>query len=283
MQSQKQEEAMESHPETSITVKEAAKRIGYSVRQTDRFIKKGALEAVRVNASLRKVPVASVEAFNARHDRRPVDPLESVKETLHQQEQVAGDILRQVALLRSEMEERHRTLSKRIGELEGHLRLLKAQFQQEREARLALEQAVAVMTGAEGNQNLSELVRQLLTCTPRSSSRGLLPQEKRGYPPATIRLVHFAIQHGIEPSTLRQHAEKTPGLATIYERPNATTKKHEWWLLPQQQTPLLHYWQAQHKAWTPCPDCPHDREAGPEDMSDEGGAMGKTGEAEAVV
>ncbi|GHO97382.1 hypothetical protein KSF_074300 [Reticulibacter mediterranei] len=178
-------------------------------------------------------------------------------------------------------------MSKRIGDLEGHLRLLKAQLQQEREARLTLEQAVAALsttiTGAEGNQNLSELVRQLLTCIPRSSSRGPLPQEKRGYPPATIRLVHFATQHGIEPSTLRQHAEKTPGLATIYERPNATTKKHEWWLLPEQQAPLLHYWQAQNKTWTPCPDCPHDREAGTTDMLDEGGEMGKTGEGGAVA
>ncbi|GHO97364.1 hypothetical protein KSF_074120 [Reticulibacter mediterranei] len=142
------------------------------MRQTDRFIKKGAWEAVHVNASLRKVLVASVEAFNARHDRRPVDLLERVKDRLHQQEHVAGDILRQVALLRTEVEERHSTLSKRIGDLEGHLRLLKAQPQQEREARLTLEQTVAAlsttMTRAEGSQNLSELVRQLLTRIPRS-------------------------------------------------------------------------------------------------------------------
>jgi excisionase family DNA binding protein len=43
---------MEAQPETSITVKEAARRIGYSVRQTNRFIKAGELEAVRVNPSL---------------------------------------------------------------------------------------------------------------------------------------------------------------------------------------------------------------------------------------
>jgi len=278
---------MDPQPEASITVKEAAKRIGYSVRQTDRFIKKRELEAVHVNASLRHVLVASVDAFNVRHGRRPVDPLERVKDTLHQQEHVVGDILRQVALLRAEMEERYSTLSKRIGDLVEHLRLLKARLHQEREARLTYEQTVSALStttmGTEGNQDISELVHQLLTRIPRFSSRGPLPQEKRGYPPATIRLVHFAAQRGIEPSTLRQHAEKTPGLATIYERPNATTKRHEWWLLPEQQAPLLRYWQAQHKAWTPCPDCPHDREAGPTDMPDEREEGVKTGEGGAIV
>jgi excisionase family DNA binding protein len=258
----KKEDTVESQQETSITVKEAAKRIGYSVRQTDRFIKDGELEAIHVNRSLRKVPIASVDAFNARHNRRPVDPLEHIKDTLHHQEQVDGEILRQLALLRSEVEAREQARDRKYSDMEGQLRIVKAQLQQEREVRQRLEQAVATLSmgipAAEGTQHPSdELLRQLLSRLPRASQRRQLPQEKRGFGPDTIRLVHFAVQHSIEPSTLRQHAEKTPGLATVYERPNATTKKHEWWLLPEQQQPLLDYWQAQNKPWTPCPDCPH--------------------------
>ncbi len=86
-------------------------------------------------------------------------------------------------------------------------------------------------------------------------------------------------QHGIEPSTLRQHAEKTPGLATIYKRPSATTKKHEWWLEPSQKSALLQYWQAQNKAWTPCPDCPHEMGS----HENEGITMGKAETAGTVT
>jgi hypothetical protein len=247
---------MQPPSDMSITVKEAARRIGYSVRQTDRFIKQGLLEAVHVTASLRAVSVASVETFNAQRGRHPIDPLEPIKDTLHRQEQVTGDILRQVALLRSELLERHATLQQRISDLESQVRLFKVQLQQEREARQGLEHAVAAlapMTGAEENEQESERLRQFFMHLPRPSQRGRLPQEKRGYSADTIRLVHFAVQHGIEPSTLRQHAERMPGLVTIYERPQATTKKREWWLTPAQQAPLLHSWQAQRKAWMPAP------------------------------
>jgi len=46
-------------PEASVTVKEAASRIGYSIRQTDRFIQNGILKATHVNKSLRTVTVVN--------------------------------------------------------------------------------------------------------------------------------------------------------------------------------------------------------------------------------
>ena len=69
-------------PSESVTVKEAARRIGYSTRQTDRFIEKGQLEATHINKSLRTVTVASIEAFHRTHGNRPVDPLDPLREQL---------------------------------------------------------------------------------------------------------------------------------------------------------------------------------------------------------
>jgi hypothetical protein len=264
---------MESQQETCITVKEAARRIGYSVRQTDRFIKAGELEAIHVSRSLRTVTIASIDAFLAKHRRRPSDPLASIKNHLHTQEQITGDILRQLALLRQQAEVRDTTLQQRVSDLEGRLRILTEKLQQERDARQMIEQIIvahSALAEGEGDQRLSEVAQRLLMLTPRLVPRGPSPQEKRGLPPGTIRLAHFAIQHGIEPGTLRQHAEKQPGLATVYERPHATQKKYEWWLLSGQQYPLLHSWQTQKKSWHPCPDCPHEREANGREMSGEG-------------
>ena len=85
-----------------VTVREAAQRIGYSTRQVDRFIRRGKLEAVHYSASLRKVSVASIDAFNSERGHRPIDPLAQIKELLHAQEQVIGDSLRQLAMLRQQ-------------------------------------------------------------------------------------------------------------------------------------------------------------------------------------
>ncbi len=219
-----------------ISVKEAAKRIGYSPRQTDRFIRAGKLEAVHYSPSLRKVSVASVDAFNAERGRRPVDPLEQVREQLGTQEQVAGDILRQLAVLRQQLAEQHAALQRRCADLEGEL-------QQEQQARQTLEQLVAALAAGSGGQDLAPLL-QSLALRP-TSSRRLPPFARRGYPPGTVRLAPFAERHGVEPSTLRRHAEKSSELATIYERPTARVNKREWWLLPEQQPLVIAYWQAQ--------------------------------------
>ena len=247
-------------PEASVTVKEAASRIGYSIRQTDRFIQNGILKATHVNKSLRTVTVASIEAFHRTHGNRPVDPLDPLREQLYTHEQLTSDLLHQQALLRQQISAQDAALRQRYSDLEAQLRLLKTQLQQERDARHTLEQMVAAisLTGPTGHQEDAwHLFHTLLGYIPRAPHQGSSPQEKRGYSQETIRLAHFAEQHGIEPSTLRQHAEKTPGLATVYERRNAAVKKREWWVTPEQKYPLLHSWQAQNKPMTPCPDCPH--------------------------
>lgn len=240
-----------------ISVKEAAQRIGYSPRQTDRFIQAGKLEAVRHSRSLRKVSVASVEAFNQERGRRPSDPLELVKERLSTQEQVAGDTLRQVAALRQQVAEQLAALQHRCVELEAQDRLLKAELRQEQEARQTVEQLVAALAaaGSSGGQDLASLLQSLALHT--TSSRRLPPLARRGYPTGTVRLAPFAEQHGVEPSTIRRQAEKSPELATIYDRPAAIVNKREWWLLPEQQPLLIAYWQAHGIAYTPCMDCPH--------------------------
>jgi hypothetical protein len=238
-----------------ISVKEAAKRIDYSLRQTDRFIKAGKLEAVHYSRSLRKVSVASVEAFNRENGRRPADPLKQVREQLGTQEQVAGDILRQLAILRQQVAEQHAALQRRCAELEAQDRLLKGELRQEQEARQTLEQLVAALAAGSGGQALEQLLQGLALHS--TSSRRQPPFARRGYPPGTVRLAPFAALHGIEPSTLRRQAEKSPELATIYERPTARINKQEWWLLPEQQPLVIAYWQAHGIPYTPCLDCPH--------------------------
>ncbi len=241
--------------EAYITVKEAAKRIGYSPRQTDRFIATGKLEAVHYSPSLRKVSVASVEAFNQERGRRPVDPLEQIREQLGTQEQVAGDILRQLAVLRQQVAVQNAALQHRCAELEAQSHLLKGELRQELEARQTLEQLVAALAAGSGGQDLAPLL-QSLVLRP-TSSRRLPPLARRGYPPGTVRLAPFAERHGVEPSTVRRQAEKSPELATIYDRLAARVNKREWWLLPEQQAALIEYWQAHGILYTPCLDCPH--------------------------
>lgn len=239
-----------------ISVKEAAERINYSLRQTDRFIKAGRLEAIHYSRSLRKVSLASVDAFIRGNGRRPVDPLQQVREQLSTQEQVAGDILRQLAILRQQVAEQHAALQRRCADLETQNRLLRGELQQEQEARRQLERLVAALAAGSGGEDLAQLL-QGLTLRPTSSRRVLSPYAKRGYPPGTVRLAPFAERHGVEPSTLRRQAEKSPELATIYERPTARVNKREWWLLPEQQPLVIAYWQAQGIPYTPCLDCPH--------------------------
>lgn len=246
---------MERQEEAYITVKEAAGRIGYSLRQTDRLIKQGELDVVRHSRSLRKVSVASVDAFNTKHGRRPVDPLEQVRDLLHIQEQVTGDILRQLAVLRQQTASQHAALQHRCMKLEAEVRLLKGELQHEQEARQTLEQFIAALAAGSGGQDLAPLL-QSLVLRP-TSSRRLSPFARRGYPPGTVRLAPFAERHGVEPSTLRRQAEKSPELATIYDRPAAKVNKREWWLLPEQQPLVIAYWQAQGIPYMPCGNCPH--------------------------
>jgi hypothetical protein len=247
---------MESQQEEGyISVKEAAERIGYSLRQTDRFIAAGKLEAVHYSPSLRKVSLASVDTFNRERGRRPVDPLEQVRELLHTQEQVVGDILRQLAVLRQQEAEHYTALQRRCADLEGQVRLLKGELQQEQEVRRQLELLVATLAAGSGGQDLEQLLQGLARHS--ASSRHLPPFARRKYPPGTVRLAPFAKRHGVEPSTLRRQAEKSPELATIYERPTARVNKREWWLLPEQQPLVIAYWQAQGIPYTPCLDCPH--------------------------
>ena len=227
---------------TYISVKEAAHRIGYSQRHTDRLIKQGKLEAIHHSHSLRKVSVASVDAFNAKRGRRPVDPLEQVKELLHTQEQVAGDILRQLAVLRQQVAEQHAALQRRCADLETQNRLLKGELQQEQEARRQLERLVAALAAGTGGEDLAHLL-QSLALRPASSRRSP-PYARRGYPRGTVRLAPFAERHGVEPSTVRRQAQKHPELATIYERLAARVNKREWWLLPEQQAQMIAHWQA---------------------------------------
>jgi hypothetical protein len=241
--------------EEYVTVKEAAQRIGYSTRQIDRFIRQGKLEVIHYNASLRKVSVASIDAFTAKHGRRPVDPLEQVREQLHTQEQVTGDILRQLAVLRQQEAEHHTAIQRRYADLEGQVRVLRSELQQEQEARRQLEQLVAALAAGSGGQDLAQLLQGLAGLS--ASSRHLPPYAKRKYPPGTVRLAPFAERHGVDPSTLRRQAEKSPELATIYERPTARINKREWWLLPEQQPLVIEHWQALGFVFTPCLDCPH--------------------------
>jgi hypothetical protein len=141
-------------PEASVTVKEAASRIGYSIRQTDRFIQNGILKATHVNKSLRTVTVASIEAFHRTHGNRPVDPLDPLREQLYTHEQLTSDLLHQQALLRQQISAQDAALRQRYSDLEAQLRLLKTQLQQERDARHTLEQMVAAisLTGPTGHR-----------------------------------------------------------------------------------------------------------------------------------
>lgn len=203
-----------------IPLSDAAKLMHYSARHLKRFIAAGELQAIKPNRSMIKVSKASIKTYHERHGERLVDPMDKLKERIAELEQVLGDALRQIAVLRAQMAEQQ------------------AMHQRQYTDLLAQICALAPQRGCK---------------TGRPS-----PAEKRGLPADWTRMTTFAENHSLKESTLRALVKYDSTLVTLVERPRATKYKHEWWLSAEQQARVLAMLQDQGIAYTSCTSCPHE-------------------------
>ena len=203
-----------------LPLSEAAKLMHYSARHLKRIIAAGDLQAVKPNHSLILVSKASIKAYHERHGQRLLDPMDKLKERITELEQVLGDALRQIGVLRAQMAEQHALHQRQYSDL------------------LAQMHALASQRGR----------------TTGESS----PAAKRGLPKEWARMTTFAENHGLKESILRALVKYDSSLVTLIERPRATKYKHEWWLSAEQQARMLAMLQDQGIAYTSCASCPHE-------------------------
>lgn len=203
-----------------IPLSEAAKLMHYSARHLKRIIAAGKLESIKPNHSLILVSKASIAAYHERHGERLVDPMDKLKERIAELEQVLGDALRQIGVLRAQMADQQ------------------AMYQRQ----------------------YTDLLAQICTLAPQRGRKtgGPSPAEKRGLPADWARMTTFAENHGLKESILRALVKYDSSLVTLVERPRATKYKHEWWLSAEQQVRMLAMLQDQGIAYSSCASCPHE-------------------------
>ncbi len=92
--------------EEYVTINDAMRLTGYSLRRIDRYIKDGILEVIDHQKNKpRKISRASIDAFNAERGYRPVDEVDALKQEFLAQKQITGDTLLQVAAIRAQVAE----------------------------------------------------------------------------------------------------------------------------------------------------------------------------------
>ena len=105
-----------------IPLSDAAKLMHYSARHLKRIIAAGELQAIKPNRSMIKVSKASIKAYHERHGERLVDPMDKLKERIAELEQVLGDALRQIAVLRAQMAEQQAMHQRQYTDLLAQIR-----------------------------------------------------------------------------------------------------------------------------------------------------------------
>jgi hypothetical protein len=108
--------------EEYVTINDAMRLTGYSLRQIDRYIKDGILEVIDHQKNKpRKISRASIDAFNAERGYRPVDEVDALKQESLAQKQITGDTLLQVAAIRAQVADLERLVKRMFAELEAKI------------------------------------------------------------------------------------------------------------------------------------------------------------------
>ena len=104
----------------AVTVKDAMRLTGYSLRQIDRFIEQGELEVVNHQPGRqRKISRASIDAFNKARGFHMVDEVDALKEEHLKHRQVTGEVLVELTEIRTQFKEFQGWAKRKIAELEG--------------------------------------------------------------------------------------------------------------------------------------------------------------------
>jgi len=95
-----------------------------------------------------------------------------------------------------------------------------------------------------------------LVLLPRRAPRTTSGAESRGLPDGTQRLAQYAKLHGVTMAEVKGlHVQRLIEL-TIHQREGDPKRnKQEWWITPEQQVQLIHYWQEHQITYTACGQC----------------------------
>jgi excisionase family DNA binding protein len=208
----------------TYTAIEAARTLGVSEKTIRRWIEENKLQARRVARNKLAIPENEIER-------------------LAQEREQAG-ALDQVARLEA-LEQKYRDLEARYSGLVERIAALEALTTNK-------------ITSAPGPaRRQAEPVTLELFSTPAPSD----------LPAGAMLYADFARRHGVNPYTFRDHL--TIGIGRGLEekdkvehttRPIPNRKEVERWLSPAQQHAAILFWQRHNKAYTPCPDCPHNEQ-----------------------
>ncbi len=103
---------------------------------------------------------------------------------------------------------------------------------------------------------LAELLTHLTHLTQRHSKKVNAPEERRDFPPGTLRLVDFAQSHASSLSELKKLYMGHEIDLAVYQRESpALRNKQEWWITPMQHHALADYCERHQLPYTPCPQC----------------------------
>lgn len=232
-----------------VTVDEAAKLLDVSERTIRRMVKDQRLQVVRDGQ--RGVWI-DVQDIQQKKNTKVRSAFEDVRDRMQQQ------LDEQARTLRELQEEVHRQATI-ISTFEEALTMVGEGTSR----HLMLE------TGEDGDAShlvpfpdITSLVT-LLKARERDDQghtviQTLSPLEKRHLPAATLRLVHFAMQHGVTVDDIKSlFAQGHIQLTVVSRGEYARRNKQEWWIRPEQQRELIRYWDEQNIAYTRCQHCPH--------------------------
>ncbi len=212
-----------------ISASEAARRIGVTDKTVRAWITAGKLDAHHVSKNRLAIAETDVERMAREH-------------RLYTSERTPD-----VTHLTSRIDE----LEKKLEELSAQVRALQSQQQEPQKTVVSDQQAQdyykALISTLKRQPTDQETPPSAATYTPPTEppKRSYAPRE-RGLPEGAVLARHFALQHGVNPSTFRGHYEPGKGIRgerlIISSRPKPGRDEMEWFVTEQDAPRVFDFW-----------------------------------------
>jgi hypothetical protein len=234
------------------SVQGAVEEIGVSERTVRRWIGEGLLRTIHDDTGHVRIDMEDVEE-KARQQRLPHPLRQQVQSLLTQVEELKAD----------QVTEQHR-----LSGIEGQMEELQQRLEAGEQILFRILKA-ASKAEAEGETDemlslgywdqIPHLLSRLRPSHNVTSKQRPSPLDKRGLPPGTLRLVHFAQVHQVNVDDIKHlyWASKIE-LAIHHREIQAQRNKQEWWITPEQHEQLTTYWRQHAIPYVACPLCAHD-------------------------
>ncbi|SRR5579884_1099025 len=219
-------------PETAqyVNATQAARLIGVNERTVRLWIDNGKLSATHPMPNRLAIPMSEVQrVIRERQEREELDAIPSPR-----------DMARQLAQLREEVEQARTSPGDQVALGAGDLAHIETRIDGIEERLERLENLLLSQDGATRTATLA-------SARPRRQQRE--QDGARDLPPGAILLREFALQHGVSPATMRDHA--TIGIGKGLEKDKLEVSSRpkpgrphetERYLTPEQQKAALEFW-----------------------------------------